>query len=255
MEISMLVRHYRAPHRARGQGSVEFGVIFMLFILMMGGVVEMTYLFRAKQTLDHATFQAARSGATNNARLEPMRRTLARYMAPLYTHGKRGVPAMTAAVALAEANQAAIAIGHDTITVISPTVDVFNELAREQKVRTSVDDEAVLQTVLPNDNLNWRDREVANISVDGFAATVTLQDANLLKIRGTWCYRLVVPGVDRVIWNTVNAINASTTEQDACNTLSLVPRSYYLAISSTAVTRMQSAVVNDGNNLNNLADL
>jgi hypothetical protein len=67
---------------------------------------------------------------------------------------------------------------------LSPTTDAFASYSDNTNVDGTVQ--------IPNDNLMFRP---SNDSFDG----ANLQDANLLKIRVQYCYKLMVPIVNRII--------------------------------------------------------
>ena len=69
------------------------------------------------------------------------------------------------------------------VEIISPTKAAFDALQQDNRI--------------PNDNLMYR-------SGDGDG--MSIQDANLLKIRVTYCVRLIVPVVNRVIYSLSNGI-------------------------------------------------
>ena len=56
--------HHRLAHRQRGQSMVEFCIVVPLFLFLLLLILQMVLIYRAKSTLDYATFQAARTGAT-----------------------------------------------------------------------------------------------------------------------------------------------------------------------------------------------
>jgi len=209
----------------------------------MGGLFEMTRIFQAKHTLNQATFSAARAGALNDARLRPMTAKLASSMADRYTYDASPagvIEAQARARLYGEAIQAA----GGGVRIVSPTLDIFQALNTRQYLKIEGDDERRYQEVIPNDNLRWRARRTASVS-DG---DINLQDANLLKIRSVWCYRLIVPALDRVIYSIVNTFNTSD-RQSVCNTISTgsqitgIATGRYLAITSDAIVRMQTPIV------------
>jgi hypothetical protein len=250
-----------APSRQHGQAAAEFIVVGVLFLAMFSGLVEMTYVYRAKHLLNSATFEAARTGALHNAKVEPMQAMLAQGMAPLYMRGARNLSGLQDAVA--RANEVLTAMEDSTtspdtapLQIISPTKLVYDAFKEIQDVRLA--DQAVpkLQDVIPNDNLEWRSRDPQTITVGNTTMTVNLQDANLLKIRTFWCQPLIVPGLDSVVHSIItqeftpspqqqmcDAAGAKLNAQIAANTAGY--QSYYVAIESSAVIRMQSPVVGD----------
>lgn len=236
----------KVAHQQRGQGAVEFMVVFVLFLALLGGLFEMTRVIRCKLLLRSATFEAARVGAMHHARRAPMEAELANGMTALQTFGARGPEGLVAAQARARALVSAPGIG---IRILHPTAALHTALARSQWIHLDGDDAYAWAQVIPNDNLQWRPRDSVTIA-DG--TEVHLQDANLLKVASVWCHRLVVPALDRLIHAVVTTPAWASDRQSPCTALSSGPdrpdgiaAGYYLAVTGTAIVRMQSAVVDD----------
>lgn len=247
-----------SPSRQRGQGAVEFVIVFVLFAALFMGLFEMTRVFRVKHVLNTATFSAARAGVLNNALKGPMNAELASAMAPIYAR-ENSISGFAAAVARARAFGIALDAAGGGVEIVSPTAAVFDQLARTQYLPADGAGSIQEVTVIPNDNLRWRPPEVAVIDADGQAVAVNLQDANLLKIRAIWCHRLVVPALDRLIFEIVDGFAGAlrNARQGVCSRLSLggqlvdeltgagLAGGYYIAVSADAVVRMQSPVLGD----------
>src|SRR5690606_7328579 len=137
----------------------------------------------------YATFQAARLGATNHASYSAMRRGLVRGMAPLYTNNAQ-------ASQIYDDIQAGIDSGGTRRDAVSE-VDTYTRIIRINPTSAMLDVSGFGRLTsdgnvgIPNDNLMYR----PNWQVDG----VTIQDANLLKIRVQYCYKLMVPLVNKII--------------------------------------------------------
>lgn len=231
----------------RGAGAVEFIVVFLSFAALITGLFEMTRVYRTKHTLNTATFQAARAGSVHHARSGPIEAELANNMAPLYIGGRRSAAGLGDALLKAKALAELPGIG---VEVVSPTRSIFDQLRRKQWIQRSDESTHRWQDVIPNDNLRFRPRQTANISVDGKAAGINLQDANLLKVRSLWCHRMVVPALDRVIFDIVNLPLFVSARQLTCSAISDrdvpgIARGYYVPVVADATVRMQSAVVAD----------
>lgn len=235
-----------ARRRQRGAGAVEFVVVFLLFMALLAGLFEMTRVFRSKHTLNAATFSAARAGALNGARLQPMNLELANDMAPLF-HAGASSAGLAAAITRARAFAVALAAAGGGVDIVSPTQAVFDDLKKTQYFPVPGTDDLVRREVIPNDNLRWRPRRVA----DTPAGDINLQDANLLKIRSLWCHRLVVSGLDRAVFFILNLPIFATERQGVCSALTAVagneavPQGFYIAIAADAIIRMQTPVVGD----------
>lgn len=232
--------------RQQGQGAVEFLVVFLLFLALLGGLFEMTRVIRCKLLLRSATFEAARIGAMDHARLAPMEAELANGMAALQAFGARSPEGVVLAQARARALASAPGIG---IRILHPTAALHAALARSQWIHLNGDDAYAWARVIPNDNLQWRPRD-AVVTANG--TEVHLQDANLLRVASVWCHRLVVPALDRLVHAVVTIPAWRRDVQARCTALGTgsehpdgIAAGFYLAVTGTALVRMQSAVVAD----------
>tara|TARA_B100000780_G_scaffold32093_1_gene20269 strand:+ start:6791 stop:7621 length:831 start_codon:yes stop_codon:yes gene_type:complete len=179
----------RSDSRQRGNAMTEFVIVIPVLILLIFGTIQIGLIYSAKVTLNYATFQSARLGATNNATYSALRRGLIRGLAPLYTASSdldgikiditRGINSN------GQRRDAKSEVDSYTkIIRLSPTADAFARYADNRNVDGTVQ--------IPNDNLMFRP---SNDDFDG----ANLQDANLLKIRVQYCYKLMVPIVNRLI--------------------------------------------------------
>jgi len=174
----------------RGQAMIEFVIIIPVLLLLIFGAVQIAFIYSAKTTLNYATFQAARVAATNNATYSSMRRGLIRGMAPLFTNSG-ALDSMRGDIA------AGIDSGGTRRDAVSE-VDNFTRFIRINPTSAMIDLTGFGEVIeggmvaLPNDNLMYRP---SSVEVDD----VNIQDANLLKIRVQYCYKLMVPLVNRII--------------------------------------------------------
>ena len=245
----------RQGNRARGAALFEFVVVIPLFGVLVFGLFEMALMYRTKATLSAATFEAAQAGAMYNAQLEPMRRGFAQGMMPLYVKSRT---ATAVATAMAE-TYAKVRLGmNGSIDIISPSRAVFNQFKKKQPTTLGGETTERNIDVIPNDNLMWRSADVRSVRVDNQTVQMTLQDANMLKVKTFWCHRLLTPVLDKWMYTAITGMTAisyaqyrrDVPEQVKCD---LIPGdgqagdAYYIALTDSAVTRMHSAVV-----LNNL---
>lgn len=194
----------------RGQAMTEFIIVIPVFILLIFGTIQLAFIYSAKQTLNYAVFQAARLGATNNATYSSIRRGLIRGLAPLYTTNSsisdvqdsidEGIESGTG-----RRDAQSEVDNYTRVIRISPTAGQLSIAGFGE-----TNDDGVV--AIPNDNLMYR----PDWQVDG----ASIQDANLLKIRVQYCYRLMVPLVNRVIGslselNNQRSTNASTADDPA----------------------------------------
>ena len=162
--------------RQRGATLIEFALALMLGVLpMVLGIVQIAALLVARNTVDLATFLAARQGAVTGADPDAMTHELARALLPLYVRASRSGVAPADAVAFAYAAALADVAALDSLVVHNPTraaLDHFGELRGGRRV-------------IPNDFIEFR--------------PLALQDANVLTISVVHCQPLVVPMVGRAL--------------------------------------------------------
>jgi len=251
-------------NKQKGQAIVEHIVLWPLMVMLTLGTVQMSLLYRAKSTLNDATFRAAREGSVKNALKDPMRRKLAEAMAPLELKRNPGIGGYAIAVTKSVALNYTLGAsnGGGRIDIVSPTQAIFNNFARDSIVlvpcpnrnancpRDSQFGEARQRVrQIANDNLNVRRATTVRLNSGGQNIDINLQDANLLKIRSHWCYGLEVPFVNKVIYDVLTSIfRTPGPHTRACQRKTVVARAagstniYYIPISSDSIVRMQSPV-------------
>ena len=177
----------------QGQAMVEFLIVMPVFILLIFGTVQVALIYSAKTTLNYATFQAARIGALNNATYTGIRKGLVRGLAPLFTNSNsRTGPDVSQDIAAgidsggSRKDAASEVDGYVRIIRVSPRAAIFST---GSSGFGELNSDGIAQ--IPNSQLMYRDTKLAS--------NVTIQDANLLKIRVQYCYELIVPMVSRVI--------------------------------------------------------
>ncbi len=222
------VRTTSAARAQAGQSLPEFLVVVPVFLFLVLLVFQLVLVYRAKTTLDYATLEAARMGAVNGALTGPMREGLVRGLTPLYATdpGPAGIAAAWGKAALDLAWNA-------EITVISPTPEARQEYRERQYDG---------RYALPNDNLPFRPHTVGS-------SGVTVQDANLLKIKVVYHYPLIVPFVDRILRGDSDYVPSSGFFDSANVDMRKVPgldRHFRIPLESFAIVRMQSPIYEDG---------
>ena len=194
----------RSSKSQNGHAMTEFVIVIPVLILLIFGTIQIGLIYSAKVTLNYATFQAARLAATNNGTYSSLRRGLIRGLAPLYTSSSdldgikydiaKGVDSnATRRDAKSEVD------GYTRIIRLSPTAAAFSQNASNVNADGTIE--------IPNDNLMFRPD---NDDFDG----ANLQDANLLKIRVQYCYRLMVPIVNKII-ASLSQINSNSNAAQA----------------------------------------
>jgi len=116
--------------------------LFGLLLYLGLGIVQLGFAYNARNVLNYATFEAARSGAVNNADVDTMRNELAYRLAPL-THGDGSNTAI--ANAFLQTSAATLDPLRTQIKIINPTTAAFTDFG--------VSDAESGQVVLPNSHL------------------------------------------------------------------------------------------------------
>lgn len=224
------------PRPQRAQAMVEFLIIIPVLILLIFGAAQAAFIYSAKNGLNYATFQAARIGAMNNAQYEDMRRGLLRGMFPMFSQIED--PQRRMEFTAEEVDNFVL------ISRISPDSAAFNAWSEEHD---DLLEDGDATRAIPNDNLMYRPTQQKPVSI---------QDANLLKIRTQYCMRLIVPIVDHLLSSGSRFVDrgrpdkASASFRDVSRTISAnyddVCRGRPgFVVSAEATVRMQSPAVDD----------
>lgn len=166
-----------------GQSMTEFLVVMPVMLLLIFGAIQFVLIYQTKTTLNYATFEAARAGSLGNASRTAMNNGFTRGLAPLFARfsttrkeaGDDGYDILADNV-LSARDIAIKELKFVKIELINPKNSDFN----------AFDDK-----IIPNDNLSFRHTARDN--------GINLRDANLLKIRVTYCMKLIVPIVSNLI--------------------------------------------------------
>ncbi len=195
----------------RGQSMTEFLVVMPVMLLLILGAIQFILIYQTKSTLNYATFEAARAGSLENASRAAVDNGFTRGLAPLFarfsTTQKKGTGYKELAEKVILARNLArseITDGHVKIELLNPTPQMF---------------QAFDNNTIPNDHLAFRQNENG----------INLQDANLLKLRITYCMRLIVPMVSSIITQAAGG-HCDTTDSR-------------FPIVSQAIMRMQSPAI------------
>lgn len=255
----MLDMHFLNLRRMGGQAMVEYVVILPCLLFFILGALQLSLIYQAKNTLNYATFLAARQGALHNGKLcvgalcssGGMTLGLAYGLAPLYTRSTQMADKSTYAQAVSQALldiNLDLPVNGNVITTTNPTTAWVNQAKR--------DDPYKVLTVksVPNDNLLYRTERYSNISI---------QDGNILKIKTKYCFKMEIPFANRIIYTLNNSIGvfslggSSPTSgwtdmlgyivpTDTCKVLNGLKGSssgWYLPLVSTAAIRMQTPYI------------
>ena len=160
--------------RESGATMTSFIIVMPFFIIMILAMVELGLMYQAKQVLDMASLAAARTGAINHAKIAPMKDAAAIALAPLTTY-KPTKGNLVKAMAASEAW--AMLGGTVKVEVLNPSSKSFSA--------HSIVEHGVRQ--IPNDNLMYRNPNRMG------GSDQNIQDANILKIKVTYKYKLQMP--------------------------------------------------------------
>lgn len=188
------LRPKRRSHRHLGQAMVEYLIIFPALLMLVLGAIQFALLYQIKSTLNYATFMAARQGALKNAKSTSIQDALAAGMTPLFTFSPdlSGLARGRAIAAIEAFNPMTT-----NVAILSPTTNTADDFGVPDPADSN-------KRLVPNDNLQYRDATVL-----GAKTGLNIQDANLLKIRVTYCAKLIVPVVNVMIYSLVNGITGT----------------------------------------------
>ncbi len=182
--------------RQAGQSMTEFVIVIPVLVLLIFGAIQIAFIYSAKITLNYATYQAARVGANKNATYSAMRQGLIRGLAPLFTSNS-GMGNLR--------EDLRAGVGSTTRRSAVSEVDNYVRIIRLSPAAANLGPSSfgVLNSQgfyeIPNDNLMYRPSTLSQ--------GVNIQDANLLKIRVQYCYKLMVPIVNKVIGSLAEVRN------------------------------------------------
>ena len=195
---------------------VEFVIAAPVLLLLGLGTVQTGLLYHANTVLDYATFEAARKGAVNHAEPAIMQQEFGIRLAPVYG-GDGSEASMLAAIQTSVTDNQSSPL--TTLTVLNPTAEAFEDWGLTNALSGHLE--------IPNSHLRQRD----DARVPGPASGVTLQDANILKLKATYGFELKVPLVNRLFLETMTLLYPENAAYYASNRVPL---------QSVATLRMQS---------------
>lgn len=216
----------------RGASAVEFVVVALVLFMMGLGTLQAALLYHSKTIVNYATFEAARVGTTNHALVDPMMSELGERLAPLFGgDGTMGKAALAIARSKVEVESPVNLDGSvappTSVKVLNPSTESFEKWGRPSL-------EYNARTAIPNSHLKHK----INTTEGEDAPSMTLADANLLKIQVTHGVELKIPLINKMILSTMREFELLGGSPDP------EKLAYYAAgripITSTATMRMQS---------------
>jgi predicted RNA-binding protein YlqC (UPF0109 family) len=219
--MNSALKKIKSLFRQRGGATAEFLFAAPALLLLGMSGMQALFFYDAKNTLSYAAFEAAREGAVTHAQTGNMRRELAVRLSPIFGGDGSSTEAVESmAEAMVEVHNPLFT----KIQVLNPTKEAFDDFG----VKNSENN----KTEIPNDNLKFRSRQV------GSSSGVNIQDANILKVKVTYGYKLEVP--------IINAILPSVLKWTDPGNIA-----YYAAgripVTAVATVRMQSPAWPDNN--------
>jgi uncharacterized protein (UPF0333 family) len=190
-------RLFPSRARSRGQAAVEYIVMLPLLLLLLLGIVQFGLMFVAKTALDLAAFDGARNGAVENASATAIRSGIAEGLLPLYDVGIPETNTITYAQTLEDRAYVDTVVANPLtvrIQVLNPTPADFQNFGTTIDYLEPNGQMGTYQNAIPNARLLYNTKTAGN---------VTIQDANVLRIRVDYCYHLIVPFVNTIIDTTM----------------------------------------------------
>jgi len=223
--------------RQRGASMAEFITIAPILMLIGLGTVQAGLVYHGKTTLNYATFEAARAGATRHAQPGPMRRELGARLGAIY--GGDGSTEMVANAIARSMIELESPVNLDgslapptRLEILNPTIEAFDAWGKPSLEHDN-------RTVIPNSHLRHQ-----NASAGAGTPGLTLRDANLLKIEVTHGFELKVPLVSKLLTGALTVIDPENA---------LFYAAGRLPIKSVATVRMQSEAWKESIELANAA--
>jgi hypothetical protein len=228
---------------------VETVVVIFVTLLLLLGVIQFGLIYNAKTTLNYAAFEAARAGALNYADKAAIEYALARGLAPLFTSVSTADGPLTKVKKVQNARDEVLdeirAGEFACIERLNPPDSSFSHYAVNDPTGNFPGED-----LIPNDHLHYRKA----VPTGG----LSIQDANLLKLRITYCYPMYVPVISTTIKRLMGLTTESTslvaTGQTGATHATLTPKGSFQSncyskdrfpIVAQAIVRMQTPIKND----------
>jgi hypothetical protein len=188
------------PPLTRGQRGVsltEFAIVSPIALLLVLGLIQLGFMFVAKQMVNQAAFVAARHGAVNNASESAMRIAVGKALIPFYQNALDGDDSSRIGKAAAAAVVDLAQPWNLSVERLNPSDAAFSDYG--------LSDPKTGRTYIPNDNLDYRRY------AKGAASSMSLQDANALKLRVVYAYELKVPLMQVVFRSAMCGLGSGVT--------------------------------------------
>ncbi|HSI43662.1 MAG TPA: TadE/TadG family type IV pilus assembly protein [Methylotenera sp.] len=180
-------------YKMLGQSMVEYLIILPTLLLLVLGAIQFALLYQIKSQVNYATFAAARQGALKNGSTTAIKDAFGAGMTPIFTN-KPDFSGMLRGRAVG------------AIEAFTPLVTKIERISPPDSAKNdsyAFTDAADNKKTIPNDNLQYRS------TATGANSGLNVQDANILKIRVTYCAKLIVPVANVVFYSLVNGIKGT----------------------------------------------
>jgi hypothetical protein len=169
-------------NKYRGVAIIETLLVMPVLLLLGMGIIHLGLVYQGKANLEYAALMAARVGSTTCINISRMREEVNFRM---QASDLRGEPIGNAT---GSGGSSANGVSGVTIEVLNPDISVFDEYGGEAKPFSGCDQFGFSVTSeIPNDFLMQRPVE------DDGASGISIQDANILRIKVTYEYDTHVP--------------------------------------------------------------
>ncbi len=181
---------------------IEYLIILPVLLMLVLGGIQFALLYQIKNTLSYATFVGARQGALQNADLNIIKDGVAAGLTPLFTFSPDLSGLLRGrTIALIEVFNPLTA----HVEILNPSSQAADDFAEDD-----ANDTVNNTRLIPNENLMYRcgkDEQAPCDEALGESSGISIQDANLLKIRVTYCAKLIVPLANVSLYSLVNGID------------------------------------------------
>lgn len=187
--------------RQRGAATVEFFATVLALIMLIMAIMQMGMFFVAKNTVNLATFAAARAGAASGGDPVQMRVTFAKATSSLYV--AKGLRA-AGSDGLADVSSTNFTTVVNNATLYSGLLSapVYTQLDTLNPRRAAFTDFGVANPAGGSDRIIQATGLLSDTAV-GASSRQTRADALLLKIEVRHCYEMVFPLIDAAVSETI----------------------------------------------------
>ena len=176
-----------------GSAVIEFIIAGIVFCLILAGAFQMMLLYEGHVRLQQAAFEAARHGIVNNGTAAAIKKGFIQNSLDLYIHGTKPEDILKAYKLSQKAVNYPLTEGGAGVVVtrLNPTPEAFEDFAIEKNNKKFI----------PNAWLHMKSDEI------GENSQLSIQDANILKIKIKYGFPLEVPVIDKIIGAILTAVN------------------------------------------------